>query len=288
MTERSEQHQRSGDESVNLQAGHDIVVHQGVTIEDVRSIAELTVQASMERVRGVAEQVVMERVERIRNHVISELAKELPETIEKGADPDFQYALLDAEKAYARRGDDEMAALLVDMLMERTRKDEQSLQHIVLGEALIAAPKLPKSLYDVLSLIFFLKYTGNDAPTPQHVIEHYRRNLVPLLGVWPPSMASLQHLEYAGCASIELITGYDPAEVMVKAYPNAFPNAAAPNGFDLRAELAKASPKIEEMLSTWQSSAVKSVSLTSVGIAIGALNLSRRLSVPIDLGIWIN
>ncbi|MHB8355131.1 MAG: LPO_1073/Vpar_1526 family protein [Vulcanimicrobiaceae bacterium] len=288
MTGNNSQEQRSGNDSTNIQAGRDIVVRHGPTIDEVRSIAELTVEANMERVRGVAEQVVLERVEHLREEVISRLAQEPPETIEKGKDPDFQYALLDAEKAYARKGDDEMAALLVDMLVERTRKHSRSLQHLVLGEALTVAPKIMPNLYDILTVIFLLRYVGTTANTFEGFLQFYREFLPPFLGGWPPSFASLQHLEYAGCASIDTVTGYDPITNIVGGATNVFPEKVVPQGVDIRQVLRDAHPSIKQLLDSWQESQVKSASLTSVGIAIAATNLTRKTSMLIDLSIWIN
>jgi hypothetical protein len=287
LSDNQRQDQRSGDNSLNAQVGGDIVIYEGVTIDEVKTIAQLTVEANLYKMRGVAQEVFDSRVDKIRDDVITALSHEPEDTIEKGKDPDFQIALLDVQKSYGRTGDDDMGDLLVKMLIERTRKPERSLSHVVLGEALKAAESLPPSLYDVLSVIFILRYTQllNIANIAQ-LSGSFAFRVAALVNAWPPSFPSLQHLEYAGCASIDLITSFNPIDLMMKNHEELFKNGLSKADFekDLRAQ----HPTIGALLDTWEASAVKSVTLTSVGMAIGATNAQRKTGLAYPLDVWIN
>src|ERR1700737_3197250 len=122
---RDRQDQSSGDSSINLQAGGDI--HVGPTYEQVREIAQLTFDANVLRMQGIAEDVMRSRGAELRNEFIGRLEAERPQDAAKAVTPDFQYALFDAQKAYARTGEPGLRDLLVDMLVDRVGRDEGSL-----------------------------------------------------------------------------------------------------------------------------------------------------------------
>ena len=52
-------------------------------------------------------------------------------------------------------------------------------------------------------------------------------------------------------------------------------------------KLADLFPPVEILLDCWNNSSMKSVTLTSVGIAIAHANIESKTDKEIDLGIWI-
>lgn len=64
------------------------------------------------------------------------------------------------------------------------------------------------------------------------------------------------------------------------------------NGFMTKDEFIQAAavhyPAIEELITVWDDTPIKNLSLTSVGLAIGYANLKRVAAFQADLGIWIN
>lgn len=278
------QDQRSGDESVNIQAGGNVTF--GPSIAEVREIAQLTYDANILRLQGIARDEVDARAAELRAEFIDRLASERPQDASKAADPDFQFALFDAQRSYARTGEPELRDLLVDMLVDRVGRGERSLLHIVLGESLIVAPKLTPPLFDALTVVFLLRYTRNngivDLRTLQELLIH---NVAPFLDIWPPTDSSFEHLQYAACGVIE-IGQVDLPRVFREMYPEVFPPPQ--NDPAVEAALRAGDARLSVLVDTWMTSTAKNFTLTTVGKAIAHANLRRKTGDKSDLAVWIN
>lgn len=194
----------SGDDATVYQAGRDIHQH-GPSMTEMRQIALDVYRANALELRGIAEDIANARAERITNDYLTRLMEENPGASQNLADPDVQSVMFEAQKAYARSGEDDLETVLVDLLADRTSEVERSLRTLVLNEAILSAPKLTEAQRRAVALVFLLRYTRSLASTVDAYMAHYVAGNVIELGVnLPHSQKDIQHLEYVGVASSSL------------------------------------------------------------------------------------
>lgn len=196
--------QDGSDGSTNNQAGRDIVIYQGLSLKEAREVALGVYHENAYRLAREASDIALARVQDFTDKFLGLLYQQAPDCVSSLCDPDMQYALVNAEIAVARTGDDNLAEMLVDILLERAKNQQRSLMQVVLSEATTVVPKLMEYHWDILSLIFVFKYTINNSVISIQRLQQYLTNTVtPLLGGLRKEAACYQHLEYVGCASIQ-------------------------------------------------------------------------------------
>lgn len=199
----NKQNQQSGDYSTNIQAQN--ITINGVTVSEARQIALDVFESNFYRLKGEALIVVQERAEKMIDLYLDRLLKINPNAINTSKDPGMQYAIYTAQKEYARTGDDNVAELLVDILVDRTTQNERTLKQIVLDESLLIVPKLTLEQFDILSIVYLLKYTRNHAVTnPDMLFAYIVKYISPFIPCLTKERSCYQHLEYTGCASVSI------------------------------------------------------------------------------------
>jgi len=222
--------QKSGDESINIQA-NSITVQTGLTYSDVKKIALDVFRNNFEELSVVAVDTARNRAEEITEKFLQELQKQNQKAFNNAQDPDFQYSLFTVQKEYARSGDEDLGDLLVDILVERTKVDQRGLLQIVLNESIAVAPKLTSSQFSALSIMFSLRYTRYLLMTSLDMLNRYLSyRLAPFIKDLPKSRASYQHLEFAGCGSISM--GSVTIAKIFKKYPGVFTKGFTKEQFD--------------------------------------------------------
>lgn len=193
----SKQEQRSGDNSTNIQ-----IVNQGLSLEDVRKVAQDVFDANFYHLSNKANEIAKARAEKIIDEFLKKLQQENPSGFAKAEDPDFQYSLFTVQKEYARSGDADLGALLVDLLVDRSKSNQRDLKQIVLNESISTVSKLTPSQLATLAIIFLFRYTETSVDSHERFGEHLDKHALPFIDKFDKSFASLQHLEYSGCGSI--------------------------------------------------------------------------------------
>ena len=220
MTENGKQIQKSGDDSINIQAKQIIV--RGLSVEDVKTIALDVFKSNFCVLKGIAKNIAEERAEEITNKFLAELMRRNPDGLQSAEDPDVQYAIFTAQREYARTGDKELGDILVDILVDRTKQSNRSVLQIVLNESLQVAPKLTKNQLDALSIIFNFRYTVYLKMINLDALKHWLDyRISPFLGSLTKSTTCYQHLAYAGCGIIS-IGSIKLEEIFKRTYPGLF------------------------------------------------------------------
>lgn len=205
---KNKQEQQGGDYSTNVQAGNDVKFQQnnyGLSYSDVKEVALDVFEANFSRLSLAAQELAKDRAEEITTAFLDELQQKAPQAIDVMKEPDMQYALLMAQKEYARSGDKNLSEVLVDILVERSKIQERSLMQIVLNESLEIVPKLTNGQLNILSLIFILKYTVNNTVLSIESLKSYLKNMiVPFMDDLTKTHSHYQHLEYTGCGTISM------------------------------------------------------------------------------------
>ena len=201
----AEQRQEGGRESSNYQAGRDLVVQSGASIEEVRQISLDVFRENFLELRGVAEDVAKARAEAITNAFLEKLEQQGSADLANASDPDLQRAIFDAQREYACSGEEDLETALVDLLVDRAGRLDRSVQTIALNEAINAVPKLTAPQRRAIAVCFMARYTTWRGPLSLDAIyaDHIKRNLVPLASDIPREVTAYQHIEYVRAGSLE-------------------------------------------------------------------------------------
>ncbi|ARW05757.1 LPO_1073/Vpar_1526 family protein [Bacillus atrophaeus] len=280
--------QNGGKDSTNYQAN---VINVGVTAEEVRNIALDLFKANFLELSQQAAEIASYRAEKLVNDTLEKLKEENPVGIEKMKNPDMQYAMYTAQKEYARTGDENLEKILINLLVERTKEDGRTLKQIVLDESLSVISKLNQKQIDILSLVFIIMRTINNIyinfdREVGDLLDYYERLYSKFINELPTVEEDtlLEHLVYAGCGRLSI--GEAKYEHIFKnSYQKIF-NTKSENEI---VQLVNGFPLSSKVMNTWNETSLKNFNLTSVGIAIGHTNLTKKTGSSFgDLAIWIS
>lgn len=232
MLERK--NQTGGNSSINIQSEKDVNLNIGITYSEARKIALDIFEANFLQLSKNASELAFARTRELTEEYIKKLYDTNPALLQSAEDPDMQYGLFTAQKEYARTGDKVLGDLLVDILVDRAAQKERSVLQIVNNEALIVAPKLTVEQYNVLSLIFILRYTKriniNDFNEFQG---YYKKIIATFTENIRTDEACFQHLEYAGCGTLQLLSVASAGSIFQNNYPGLFWNGALQEEIDV-------------------------------------------------------
>lgn len=206
------QEQKVDNGSIAAQGGRDVniqVMNVGLNYSDVKAIAKdeaLSVfRENFPKLQGEAMQLASSRGESITEDFFVKLQKENPDGINQANSPDFQDALFTVQKEYAKAGDEDLGALLVDLLVDRTKETSRSTLQIVLNESLHVAPKLTSIHLAVLAVVFFLRYTRNiSVGNLEYLAQYLSDHIESFADLLPNNNGAFQHLQFAGCGSTSI------------------------------------------------------------------------------------
>lgn len=239
---KSKQVQKSGNSSVNIQAGQITV---GVNYEDAKAIFLDLFKSNFHQLSDIAKDTAQKRAEEITSEFLDELIKKNPEGLNSTREPDFQYALFTVQKEYAKSGDKDLGSILVDILVDRSKEVNRNLMQIVLNESLQTASKLTNDQYAALSVMFVLKYTRYSRMLNfKEFSDYIDRMLSPFVPELVKEAACYQHLEYAGCGTIRFaLPGL--SAILLKNYPLLF---VKPFSKEELADLFSQEPSLSTMI----------------------------------------
>lgn len=205
-TARRGQTQDAGDHSTNYQGGRDVHVY-GLSIDEARTVAIDVFKANAMDLAGDAKALAVARAEQLTHEFLAKLEAEMPERASKLADPDVQGVVFEAQREFARSGEEDLRVALVDLLAERISEDDRNLRTLALNEAIASAPKLTEKQRRAIAWVFYLKYTRIvGVGTPEAYYSRIERDMSALGFDVPTGHADYQHIEYVGAGSLSIAT----------------------------------------------------------------------------------
>ncbi|REG86559.1 LPO_1073/Vpar_1526 family protein [Marinomonas pollencensis] len=216
------QKQQGGDSSTNLQ-GQSIVINQGISYSDARDIALDVYMSNFVQLSQDAAEVARNRAEELTDNFLEELKEKNEAAISEMKQPAMQAALYEAQKQYAKSGDEKLEFMLVDILVQRASTPERNTKQIVLDEALEVVSKLTNEQLNILSLNFALTRLSRPSVTNlEKLINYINEELLVFVDSSVEYHHSwFEHLAYSGCVTLmdssyyksipELILGNYPA-----------------------------------------------------------------------------
>jgi len=216
------QNQQVGDGGTAVQAGGSALVIQGISYEAARQIALDVYQANFPVLVAQAAELARARAEELTDKFLTQLSERNPAGLAQAITPAFQNALLKAQREHACAGDTNLADLLVDLLVDRTKEQPRSLQQLVIDQALETAPKLTESQLAVLGAVFLLGYARSLSPTWEGVVSWLKNHLEPVLKEAEVTPSTLPHLQFTGCANVGQFPASDIAAGLLDTYSSFF------------------------------------------------------------------
>lgn len=210
--------------SVGIQSQRDtnVIIQGGLTYTDAKQIAEDVFRQNIEKFSSIARDTADKRASVVTEKFLQKLQKENPSGIENAIDPGFQYDLFQVQKEFAKSGDEDLGELLVDLLVDRSKTKQRDILQIVLSESLNTAPKITNNQLAVLTIVFIMRYTQNLNLGNQDLLGNYFDTYIkPFVENLDVSEASYQHLQFAGCGSLQ-ITQISLEAIFRKTYAGLF------------------------------------------------------------------
>lgn len=152
----SKQGQSVSDNSTAIQASGDVNYSAGISTAQVVEIIE-SVQKLVQVYTEQSQDVMEQRLERFRDGLIKEFSEHGKGKTDAFSDPDFQGALLDAQKAVARSGDDSLEKVLIDLVSQKSQCGKRDRLSLTLNDAISKAGSLTNDDFDLLALVFAFK-----------------------------------------------------------------------------------------------------------------------------------
>jgi hypothetical protein len=139
---------------VAMQAGRDVVVHQGISAEQMTEIM-VAMGKQVAVFADEARRIADERIAVFRHSILKRFAEPNRADPEAFKEPDFQYLLADAQEAVARSGDEAVRETLVDIVARRSLEKNRSRLALTLNDAATRAANLTQNEFAALLLSTF-------------------------------------------------------------------------------------------------------------------------------------
>jgi hypothetical protein len=217
------QDQRVGEGGQAIQANRDVNINQGLTPDQMLTIMDgvaTQVQRGVERAAALVE----ERLAEFKQAVVEEFSK--PETMGRTdafQDPDFQFALHEAQKGFARSGTAELKEELVKLLSQRAAESDRNRVALILNEAIQTIGNLTKQEVSILSILFTVgNIQVNNAAGIAWVTRIYAELFTPFFNDFPEDEFAYDYLVSMKCTITSQISHTNIWSVMRERYDNVF------------------------------------------------------------------
>jgi len=168
----------AGNSSTNNQAQTINNTYNGITYSDARDIAIDVFKNNFLVLKDEAAAVASERAYQITEKFLKRLESEAPHALSEFATPGMQDTFFHAQKDFALSGDDEIAEMLVQILIERAQTPIKNRMRLVLDESMKIASKLTADQMDLLTLTHLMhRSIEANVGTFENLIKRISRNL---------------------------------------------------------------------------------------------------------------
>ena len=204
MTDSNSQKQQVKDNRIAVQSARDTTINQGISSDQMREIMECLAD-QLPRYAAIASSIVSERLQEFETRIIERFANDPNADREAFGDPDFQYLLIEAQKAHARKGDQDAVENLGDLLVERSKSLANTRKALALNRAIETTSLLTDEEISAISMAFALRmvdFNGViDAPTLGGLLNFICESF---LEGTPTNQNSYLYLESLGCGKLSM------------------------------------------------------------------------------------
>lgn len=185
--------------STAYQAGHDMVINQGLNADDVIAIVKTVVASELAIYTQKAEGKAEERLKKFSDDLVDELAKKVSDNLNRFNEPSLQFAVREAALGYVRSGSDVDENNLIDLMIERVKVEEHSTKQKLIDQAIKIVPTLSAESLAMLSLLAYrqLSFNGNKSEYVKWVSSV--NNVIDITS--KISSLDIEYLQQAGCTT---------------------------------------------------------------------------------------
>jgi hypothetical protein len=283
----------AGDESTNIQGEKVYIqqIQQGLSYSQVKEVAMDVFKSNFYELSELAKATALERAEQLVNRFLLKLEHESPYLVDKIQEPDVQYAVINAQKQYARNGQPETLELLSSLLKTRFQIEEGSLKGIVLNEAIDAMSKLTINQIKFITALFLVK--NCKLPKVRTLIEVLSKVMTDQLVSIQREPSIFEHLIFVGVAAVDVTeSASQNLEYFIRSgYSDELEGKIEGITLDVldppvRKQFINDSLS-ESVFEKWNNSIISRYALTTVGKAIAVAYLNAVMNTNINLDIWI-
>lgn len=219
MNEKQKQSAQAG--SIAIQSAGDTNINMGLSPGQMREIMEC-LSDQLPKYAQIAVGLVEQRLKAFEKEIIDRFEKDLGADPTAFADPDFQFLLREAQKTFARSGEENTVEILSDLLVERSKVSAKTRKRLSLSKALSIADDLTEQEIAELVLSFALKMVKfHDINSPRKLAEVLNHYTSPFIKNVSDQRSSYIYLESVGCAKLSM-GEIDLFNCLFTNYPDAF------------------------------------------------------------------
>ena len=283
------QKQESGDNSLNQQTNSGNNTVNNITINQYlisknNAPGELTELYTDNATicRHNAEKIALKRVEEINSALIDAIIAEPNNAnmiFERMNEPDMQMAIFEAQKSYAKYGDDTKMQLFVKLLIGKGKEQCNSLKNILLDDAINTVSKLNQQHIDFLSFLDYkFCFISSNIADVNELYQNHIKKIIPyaytlnILG-----NDALKFLEQFLCVEVSKFNIIDCniVDMIARQVSLLFPSAN-----NLKQELYRVDPNLEQIIET--DIRMPAIYLTPLGTMIGLKNIELKTGDILD------
>lgn len=161
------------------QVGVQNITYEGMSPLEASKMAINLFEENFPKLREEARKVAKERIEELCKKIIEKLENEGVEDFTAFKEPDTQYALVEAQKSYARFGSKEMLETLSGLLCKRVQNDKDFKLKVTIDKAIDIASMITTEQINYLSYLFdrdYAKKTNKRKKTLKEVIKKTKKD----------------------------------------------------------------------------------------------------------------
>ena len=215
-----DQKQNATEGSTAIQVGGNANVNTGLTPGQLVEILS-ALSSHVDKLTDVAKGQIEARLKAFESGVMERFATDKATRSEAFRDPDFLAATLDAQKAFARSGDEGLREVLTDLVAQRSKFSERSRLSLTLNDAIAKVGSIPESDLNMISMIFaFQNVQNNGLATMQQLAAFLSSICLPLLEDISSSESAANYLAAHGCIipQSDIIVQLSAFEILKKRY----------------------------------------------------------------------
>jgi hypothetical protein len=282
------------------------IVVNGLSITEAHQMALDLWKSNALVLSQLAAEVALGRVNEFLDAFLAKLNAVNPALFDALQQPGMQMALYNAQKEYARSGDKDQFALLIDVLVDRANEPERNVMQIVLDESLAVLPKLTQEHLDLLSLTMVFRGAFARPQERRGQFDRLMEIITRLCANLVERSRAITHMQYCSCVNLhgEMFSNNQPDWVRIIGfvapyYPAVFEVPLDVKNGELFTKVAEKNrdflitewPPIKRLFDFYSDYRIDQFYLTSVGYALGLANLNR-VSVALgnnklELSRWI-
>ena len=163
-----------------------------------------------------ARKIANERADELCKKVLSDLATKGINNLTAFSEPDVQYVILEAQKKYARFGNQGLLDSLSELISSRIQNDDKTYYTRIIDKALLAACELSENQLDCLSALFILTRVRFNRIHSIDDLENHYQYLIKVFNL--EGIQFRKYVSYLNCLNCLDLTLPDVIETISRSY----------------------------------------------------------------------